>query len=90
MLTRLVDHFEQHVDAPSTLDRSSARSSRQGTVGIRLPITRFVCKVKMSQDKDPQSRDQVLDALRAPGPYCNPGLADDMVLALAKLPDASE
>jgi len=30
--------------------------SSPGTVGIRLPITRFHCKVKMSQDKDPETQ----------------------------------
>ena len=32
----------------------------------------------MSQDKDAQSRLQVIDALRAPGPYSNPLLAEHM------------
>jgi transcriptional regulator len=53
-----------------------------GTVGLRLPITRFVCKVKMSQDKDPQSQQQVLAALRRPGAYQHPALADAMERAL--------
>ena len=52
VLTRLVDHFEQHVDAPVALDQEFGARLAKGTVGIRLPITRFVCKVKMSQDKD--------------------------------------
>jgi transcriptional regulator len=47
-----------------------------------LPITRFVCKVKMSQDKDAQTQSQVLDALRRPGRYSNPALADQMQRAL--------
>ena len=46
--------------------------------GIRLPITRFVCKIKMSQDKTPETVDNVVAALRADGPYHHPGLADDM------------
>jgi transcriptional regulator len=50
----------------------------RGTVGIRLPITRFVCTIKMSQDKDPVTQQQVKAALRAPGPYHDPALADDM------------
>jgi transcriptional regulator len=49
-----------------------------GTVGIRLPIARFECKIKLSQDKDPVSRRQVIAALRAPGPYQHVGLAEDM------------
>lgn len=78
VLTRLVDHFEQHVETPFALDQQIGARLATGTVGIRLPITRFVCKVKMSQDKDPQTRRQVIDALRRPGPYSNPALADQM------------
>ena len=37
----------------------------------------------MSQDKDPQSQQQVLAALRRPGAYHHPALADDMQRALA-------
>jgi len=84
VLTRLVARFEQHVDAPVSLDPELGAKLAPGTVGIRLPIARFTCKVKMSQDKDPQSRRQVLQALRRPGPYNNPALADDMERALAE------
>lgn len=80
-LARLVEHFEGHVEQPMLLDRNWARPVAHGTVGIRLPITRFVCKIKMSQDKDPATRERVIAALRAPGPYHNPRLADDMVRA---------
>ena len=82
VLTRLVHHFEQHVDEPRELDQEIGRRIACGTVGIRLPITRFVCKVKMSQDKDPQSQRQVLAALRRPGPYRNDELADVMERAI--------
>jgi transcriptional regulator len=82
VLTRLVDHFERAVDTPVVLDQQVGAQIATGTVGIRLQITRFVCKVKMSQDKDPQSQRQVLDALRRPGPYSNPLLADQMQHAL--------
>jgi transcriptional regulator len=82
VLTRLVARFEQHVDFPVPLDPELGAKLATGTVGIRLPISRFVCKVKMSQDKDPQSRQQVLEALRRPGPYQHLALADDMERAL--------
>jgi transcriptional regulator len=78
VLTRLVAHFEQHVDEPAYLDPELGARLAPGTVGLRLPITRFVCKVKMSQDKDPQSQRQVLEALRRPGAYHHPALADEM------------
>jgi transcriptional regulator len=83
VLTRLVDHFERHVDAPVSLDQGVGAELAAGTVGIRLAVTRFVCKVKMSQNKDPQTQGQVLAALRGPGPYGNPKLADEMRRALA-------
>jgi transcriptional regulator len=86
VLTRLVDHFEQHVDAPIRLDQQVGARLATGTVGIRLPITRFVCKLKMSQDKDPQTQRQVLDALRRPGPYSNASLADQMQRAWTATP----
>jgi transcriptional regulator len=82
VLTRLVAHFEQHVDDPVWLDQEIGARIARGTVGIRLPITRFICKVKMSQDKDEISQRQVLAELRGSGPYAQPALADDMERAL--------
>jgi transcriptional regulator len=82
VLTRLVEHFERHVESPALLDQESGAQIAKGTVGLRIPITRFVCKVKLSQDKDPVSRRQAIDALRRPGPYQYPGLADEMERAL--------
>ena len=83
MLTRLVAHFEQHVEDPLWLDQEIGARIARGTVGIRLPITRFICKVKMSQDKDPVSQQQVVAQLRGDGPYASQALADDMERALA-------
>jgi transcriptional regulator len=81
-LGRLVEHFERHVEEPMLLDPEWGRPVARGTVGIRLPITRFVCKIKMSQDKDPVTQRQVMEALRAPGPYQHTQLAEDMQRAL--------
>lgn len=78
VLTRLVERFERELPEPATLDPESGALIAKGTVGIRLPITRFVCKRKLSQNKDPQTRRQVIAALRAPGPYHHPVLADEM------------
>jgi predicted FMN-binding regulatory protein PaiB len=83
VLGRLVEHFERHVAEPMLLEADWARPIARGTVGIRLPITRFVRKIKLSQDKDPVTQGQVIDALRAPGPYHHPGLADDMTRTLS-------
>jgi transcriptional regulator len=84
VLARLVENFERHVENPMFLDREWGRPVALGTVGIRLPITRFVCKVKMSQDKDPVTQRQVMAALRRPGAFENPELADDMERALSE------
>ncbi|HVS99744.1 MAG TPA: FMN-binding negative transcriptional regulator [Solirubrobacterales bacterium] len=77
-LTRLVERFERLVDEPLYLDQQWGREVAKGTVGLRIPIDRFVCKRKLSQDKDDRSRRQVIAALREPGPYSHPGLADEM------------
>jgi transcriptional regulator len=85
-LGRLVEHFERHVEQPLLLDPGWAAPVAQGTVGIRLPIGRFQCKIKLSQDKDPQTQRQVIDALRRPGAYQNAQLADAMERTLAPPP----
>lgn len=77
-LARLVEHFERHVEKPMMLDHEWGAPIAKGTVGIRLPIRRFECKVKMSQDKDRETQRRVMSALRAPGVYRNPRLADEM------------
>jgi transcriptional regulator len=82
-LERLVQHFERDVEQPMLLDLEWAAPVAKGTIGIRLAIERFQCKIKMSQDKDPQTQRQVIRALRNPGAYHNPRLADEMERALA-------
>src|SRR4051812_42685504 len=81
-LTRLGAHFERRVEHPLYLEPETADKLAPGTVGLRIPITRFVCKVKMSQDKDPVSQGNVLAQLRGDGPYAHPALAADMARAL--------
>jgi transcriptional regulator len=77
-LTRLVERFEREVEEPLQLDQEWGRQIAKGTVGLRIPIDRFLCKRKLSQDKDDQSRRQAIAALRGPGPYHHPVLADEM------------
>ncbi|GAA3381922.1 FMN-binding negative transcriptional regulator [Cryptosporangium minutisporangium] len=77
-LARLVEHFERHVESPMLLDLEWARPIARGTVGLRLPISRFECKVKMSQDKDRETQRRVISALRAAGAYHHPQLAEEM------------
>jgi transcriptional regulator len=72
VLSSLVEHFERHVAEPVALEPGFGARLARGTVGIRVPISRFVCKVKMSQDKDAQSQQQVLAELRGSGPYATP------------------
>jgi transcriptional regulator len=92
VLGKLVARFERDVDEPMYLDPDWGRPVARGTVGIRLPISRFVCKIKMSQDKDPVTQRQVMEHLRAPGAYRHPALADDMARALSagREPDSAD
>jgi transcriptional regulator len=77
-LTRLVERFEAAVEEPLYLDQEWGREIAKGTVGLRIPVDRFICKRKLSQDKDELSRRQVIAKLREPGPYEHPALADEM------------
>lgn len=77
-LLRLAERFERRMERPAQLDRDRAAEIARGTVGIRVPIARFLCKRKLSQNKDAQTRAGVIASLRAPGPYRNPELALDM------------
>jgi transcriptional regulator len=78
VLTRLVERIETPVENPMFLDPEYAQRIIKGTVGIRIPISRFLCKVKLSPDKQEQSQQQIVAELRAPGPYEHHVLADDM------------
>ncbi len=78
VLTRLVELFEQHVDDPMWLDQTWGARVAKGTVGLRIPVDRFTLKVKMSQDKDPVSVQNVVDHLRRDGPYRHDALAADV------------
>jgi transcriptional regulator len=78
VLTKLVERFERELPEPALLDSEAGAQIAKGTVGIRLPVERFVCKRKLSQNKDDETRRQVIEALRPPGPYHQPQLADEM------------
>ncbi len=78
VLTSLVERFEREVAEPLYLDREWAAPVARGTVGLRIPVARFTCKRKLSQDEDEASRRRAIAALRQPGPYHHPGLADEM------------
>jgi transcriptional regulator len=78
VLTRLVAHFERGVEQPLYLEPEWAEPVARGTVGVRIPVSRFVCKRKLSQNQDETTRRQVIAALREPGPYHHPELAEEM------------
>lgn len=80
VLGHLVDHFEQRMPHPLSLqiDESEARHIATGTVGLRLRVTRFDARLKLSQDKDPAVIDRVIDHLEGEGAYSSPPLAAEM------------
>ncbi|HEX6782308.1 MAG TPA: FMN-binding negative transcriptional regulator [Solirubrobacterales bacterium] len=86
VLTRLVAHFERHLDEPAYLDREEATPIARGTVGLRIPIDRFEMKRKLSQNKDDETRRSAIAALRDPGPYRHPALAEEMETELLSPP----
>lgn len=57
MLDRLTDHFESHFPNGRSLseDEAAARRIAKGTVGVRIPITRFDARAKLSQNKTPET-----------------------------------
>lgn len=83
VLHRLVEHFESPLPEPHLLDSTEENSEYaqrivRGTVGFRMRITRFEAKEKMNQDKPAESVRNIIEQLRAPGPYSSPALADRM------------
>jgi transcriptional regulator len=80
VLRRLVDHFEAPMPEPHTLDEDPERMRRValGTVGLRIRVTRFDARLKLSQNKQAEVRATIVDALRGDGPYASSGLADEM------------
>jgi transcriptional regulator len=82
LLVRLTAHLERYVEDPVQLDTDLLTRLGPGTIGFRIPIERLICKVKMSQDEEPNTQLQIQAALRRPGPYSNPALADQMAATL--------
>ena len=81
VLDRLVAWFESPLPEPFLMHRTlenTAYAERivHGTVGFRLRVDRFEAKNKMSQDKPAEVIAKIVEALRRPGPYENPKLAD--------------
>jgi transcriptional regulator len=80
VLGELVDHFERVMPEPSTLtlDEEGSRRIAQGTVGIRLRVTRFDARAKLSQNKAPEVVDRIVDELEHGEHYSQPALAAEM------------
>jgi transcriptional regulator len=76
MLSKLTDHFEQHFEGGRSLseDEEKARQTAKGTVGLRMHVTRFDARAKLSQNK----ADVVKDRIEAHYAEKNPRLADEM------------
>ena len=83
VLEALVDHFEDAMPEPRRMrgtPENSAYADRiaTGTVGLRIPITRYVAKNKMSQNRPAETVDRIIAELEGDGPYASPALAAEM------------
>jgi transcriptional regulator len=80
VLGDLVDHFERRMPEPVSLaiDEEQARHIATGTVGIRLVVTRFDARLKLSQNKTPEVVERIIAALEGDGPYSSAELAGEM------------
>lgn len=76
MLSKLTDHFEQHFEGGRSLaeNEAKARQTAKGTVGLRMIVTRFDARAKLSQNKS----DGVKDRIESHYETTNPRLADEM------------
>jgi transcriptional regulator len=80
ILGDLVDHFEKRMPTPVSLDIDRAKAERiaKGTVGLRIRVTRFDARAKLSQNKPPEVREAIMTALEGDGPYSSGDLAAEM------------
>lgn len=76
VLCRLTDHFEQHHPGGRSLleDEATTRRIAKGTVGLRLRVTRFDARAKLSQNRDAEEAGSVISHLE----QTNPDLAAEM------------
>jgi transcriptional regulator len=80
ILGDLVDHFEKGMPHPVSLDIDLEKAARiaRGTVGLRIRVTRFDARAKLSQNKPPEVRESIMTALEGDGPYSDAALAAEM------------
>lgn len=76
MLSRLTDHFEQRYPNGRSLaeDEAGTRREAKGAVSLRMRVTRFDARAKLSQNKSPEVTERITEELAAQ----NPALADEM------------
>ncbi|WP_237565478.1 FMN-binding negative transcriptional regulator [Ornithinimicrobium cavernae] len=76
VLSRLTDHFEQGYPHGRSLseDEAGTRRAAKGTVGLRLRVTRFDARAKLSQNKKPEVQDRIVQEIGT----SNPALAEEM------------
>ncbi len=76
MLSKLTDHFEQHFEGGRSLSENEekARQTAKGTVGLRMVVTRFDARAKLSQNKSEGVKDRIEDHFVG----SNPQLAREM------------
>jgi len=82
VLGELVDHFEAPMPEPMSLDidEGQARRIARGTVGLRLVVTRFDARLKLSQNKPSEVVDRIVEQLEHGDQYAQPALAREMRL----------
>jgi transcriptional regulator len=80
VLGHLVDHFERRMPQPMSLqiDETEARHIATGTVGLRLRVTRFDARLKLSQNKEPAVVERIVEHLEGDGAYSSAPLAAEM------------
>lgn len=80
VLSELVDHFEGRMPNPVSLDVDVKTAQRiaKGTVGIRLRVTRFDARLKLSQNKAPEVVETIIRELEEGEHYAHPALAREM------------
>ncbi|WP_375388806.1 FMN-binding negative transcriptional regulator [uncultured Amnibacterium sp.] len=76
VLSRLTDHFEGGFaqGRSLSLDEEKSRRVAKGTVGLRMRVTRFDARAKLSQNKSAEVADRIIGQLDAR----NPDLAQEM------------
>nr|WP_201468585.1 FMN-binding negative transcriptional regulator [Microbacterium hydrocarbonoxydans] len=62
MLSQLTDHFESGIPNGRRLsqDEAGTRRAAKGTVGLRLRVDRFDARAKLSQNKSPEVRENIM------------------------------